>query len=394
MTDIALPTPRRLWLFGLAAIAGWFIDCLAQYANGWWLIDAAGRPAGSNVFGLWSAGKMALAGQAAATYDPAAIAAVQHTLTAPPYAELPWLYPPSFLLVAAAVAPLPYLWACAVWLGGTMLGYAAAIRLILPHPLAMVLALGAGATLINLDMSETGFATACLAGLALAWLDERPILAGVALGLLTVKPQLGLLFPLVLMVSGRWRVFGAAAATTLLLAGLAALLFGVEVWRAYLTALPEVGNITMGDRATLAGSAAWVDIQSWYGLAHYFGAGAALAWTIHAIAAGGTALALCVLWRSDAAYALKAAALATGSFLATPYVMTYDAVLLVVPVAFLIRHGLDTGFRRGDMELCALVLMVPLYALFLKGIAPPLPLVCTVFFFWLIRRASRSVRPA
>ncbi len=38
-------------------------------------------------------------------------------------------------------------------------------------------------------------------------------LAGVLIGLLAYKPQFGLLIPLVLAVSGRWRVFAAAAAT-------------------------------------------------------------------------------------------------------------------------------------------------------------------------------------
>ena len=66
------------------------------------------------------------------------------------------------------------------------------------------------------------------------FMDARPLVAGILLGALTVKPQLGLLFPLMLILTGRWMVFAAAAATALALAGMTALLFGTEVWEDYL----------------------------------------------------------------------------------------------------------------------------------------------------------------
>ena len=51
--------------------------------------------------------------------------------------------------------------------------------------------------------------------LSLALIDRRPWLAGVLIGCLAYKPQFGLLIPLVLVASGRWRVFAAAVATVL-----------------------------------------------------------------------------------------------------------------------------------------------------------------------------------
>jgi hypothetical protein len=47
------------------------------------------------------------------------------------------------------------------------------------------------------------------------------------------------------------------------------------------------------------------------------------------------------LWRSSAPLDLKAAALAAGTVLVTPYVLIYDLVILVVPIAFLARSGLS-----------------------------------------------------
>ena len=81
---------------------------------------------------------------------------------------------------------------------------------------------------------HNGFLTAALLGAALIQLDRRPLLAGLLIGLLAYKPQFGLLIPLVLAASGRWRAFFAAAATVIVLALLVTLAFGVDVWTAFL----------------------------------------------------------------------------------------------------------------------------------------------------------------
>jgi hypothetical protein len=54
-------------------------------------------------------------------------------------------------------------------------------------------------------------------------------------------------------------------------------------------------------------------------------------------------------WRSRVPYALKAAALAAGTLLATPYVAIYDMVVLAIPIAFLVRIGSRAGFRGYEL---------------------------------------------
>jgi len=49
------------------------------------------------------------------------------------------------------------------------------------------------------------------------------------------KPQFGLTVPFVLAATSRQRTFAAAAATTMLLALLATLAFGPQVWEAFAT---------------------------------------------------------------------------------------------------------------------------------------------------------------
>ena len=48
-------------------------------------------------------------------------------------------------------------------------------------------------------------------------------------------------------------------------------------------------------------------------------------------------------------YTLKAAALAAGTLLITPYLFMYDMMVLAIPVAFLVRLGLRSGFRPYEL---------------------------------------------
>jgi hypothetical protein len=56
-----------------------------------------------------------------------------------------------------------------------------------------------------------------------------------------------------------------------------------------------------------------------------------------------------MMWRSRVPYTLKAAALAVGTLLTTPYLFTYDMMVLAIPVAFLVRIGLQSGFRAYEL---------------------------------------------
>ena len=395
MTDRSYPlprtlTPERLGLYGTALASVWLLICLGAMAKGWWMVNGSGQPLLSNFLCLWASGRLALTGLASASYDWQAIGQIElaASAAAPAQAALPWFYPPTFLLATAPLALLPYVWSCAVWLLLTGIGYVAVVRAILPHRLTVVLALAAPPVFINLVETETGFAVAALIGIALLLLEARPALAGVALGVLTFKPQLGLLFPLILRADSRWRAFSSAAATAILLAALSASLFGPDAWSAFLHATP----------ATLAADAggdfaAWDSVQTWYSFASFLGASPVVAWSVYALTAGCSAGAICWLWRAPVSYNLKAAAASVGVLLVTPYVMSYDMVVLVVAVAFLIKQDLATGFRRGDLAVYLLVLFAPLYPMIAQGLVPLLPLTDSLLLAWILRRAVNARTP-
>jgi arabinofuranan 3-O-arabinosyltransferase len=79
------------------------------------------------------------------------------------------------------------------------------------------------------------------------------------------------------------------------------------------------------------------------------GAGEMAAWTVQAIGSAATAVGLIWLWRSRVPFELKAAGLAAGALIATPYLYMYDLVVLAVAVAFLLRLMLERGFLTSEI---------------------------------------------
>jgi hypothetical protein len=65
------------------------------------------------------------------------------------------------------------------------------------------------------------------------------------------------------------------------------------------------------------------------------------------------AVTLVTMWRSPVSYQLKAAALAAGTLLTTPYLFMYDMMVLAIPVAFLVRIGLRSGCRPYELPALA-----------------------------------------
>jgi arabinofuranan 3-O-arabinosyltransferase len=233
-----------------------------------------------------------------------------------------------------------------------------AIRAIIGDRIGYLLAAAFPAVLPNFIVGQNGFLTASLIGGALFLLETNPISAGILLGLLTYKPHLGLLIPIALAAGGYWRTFFTAALVAAVIAGASWLVFGAEAWQAFL------GNIGHTSQAFLSeGWADWSKLQTAFGLTRTLGGSETLAWTVQAVVSLAAAILVAIVWRSKTPYDLKAAALGVGVLLATPYLYTYDLVVLAVPLAFLLRFGTARGFLPWDLMgigvACGLVLVFP-----------------------------------
>lgn len=186
-------TAPRVARFAGALVACYAIFLLTGYLRRVWLIDENGAGIAIDFVATWAAGHMAVTGRAAEAYDLAAVTREQLTAVAKIGGAYTWAYPPTYFLLAAPFGMLSYPVAAVIWIGGTLAAYLAAIRAILPSRAAVLVAAASPFALWNAFGGQNGFLTAALIGGTLVLLDRRPVLAGMLLGLLTLKPQLGIL---------------------------------------------------------------------------------------------------------------------------------------------------------------------------------------------------------
>jgi glycosyl transferase family 87 len=359
----------RLWSLALLAASLCGLVFLLATSNG--LNDYQGRPLGTDFSNIYAGGTYVLDGQPGTAFDPPSQHARQQMIFGKDTPFYGWCYPPFLLFVAAALALLPYVAALAVWQLSTLLLYLGMLWSVLRFapsresegmalardPMWLLLAVAFPAVFVNLGHGHNGFLTAALIGTALLVLDSRPVLAGILFGVMSYKPQFGVMIPLVLLATGRWRAFASASATVLALIVVSTWAFGADVWRMMIDALPFTREVVLEQ-----GGTGWHKIQSVFSWARMWGAGVPFAYAAQGAVTVALGAALIWLWRSNASYRLKAAALPIASILATPYSLDYDLMALAPSIAFLAVEGLDRGFRAWEKTALAFLWFMPLIA--------------------------------
>jgi hypothetical protein len=369
-------TEWRLALYGSGVGVFYFVVLASLLLKGQWVIRGGGKIANIDFGRIWISGNLAQSSDPMRVFDNSAFSAAQLALFGPDGGHLfPFVYPPMFLLFTYPLGLLPYLAAFAVWMVATLALYQAAIYTIIPRPAALILALTPCPVLFNLGLGQNGFLTAGLVGLSLALTERQPWLSGIFLGLLTYKPQFGILFPFALLASRNWRALIGAAVTSIFLGVTAAIAFGFQGWGAFLHSL-------INRQSSLAEIPGWQPpLVSILGLFRSAGASAYISWTVHLAAAAIVAVTICVIWTKPIPHSLKAAALCIGSVMVTPYVLGYDLCVLSIATAFLVKDGLSRGFLPGER-----VVMLVCWAGLIFMMAPAIPIAICVALLILIAR--------
>lgn len=319
-------------------------------------VDAWGRPVGTDLSNVWTAGWMADHGRAAAAWDWSSHHRVQQALHG--RADIPfygWHYPPPFLLVAAALALLPYTAALAVWQAGTLAAAVAVARRIAPGRDTLLLALGFPAVFVCLGHGQNGFLTAALLGGGLLALERRPLLAGVLIGCLCYKPQFAPVLPVLLLVGGHRRAFAAAGATVLALVAATTAVWGWPVWEAFLHSLALTREVVIEQADTGAHR-----IVSAFAAVRLNGGGVATAYAVQGVVSGAAVLGVVLARRAPRR--VQAAGACAAALLATPYAFDYDMVVLGVAIAFLAAEAVETGWHPWEKSALALAYVAPLIA--------------------------------
>ena len=317
---------------GMAALYAWAVFASTFVHPG--LIGPNYNAPGSDWMVMYAAARASLSGHLALIFDGDRFTAHLNALFAgwltEPLDFRPWVYPPSFLLMLAPFAPLGFFGSYAAFQivsGGLLV---AALRYRADRgPAAAWIALAAlasPAAAVNAVDGQCGFLVAALLVGGFRLVRVRPLAAGVLVGLLTFKPQFGLMVPIALIAMRQWRCLLAAALTVLALVAASAAAFGADAWFAwgreavqgYLGRRSEMGDLRPAvgrQRLCLRGAP---------------GAPAMLASIIQTATILASAAATYAAFRSRLRPDLKLAVLLTAALLAAPHSANYDDVLLVI----------------------------------------------------------------
>ncbi len=208
---------------------------------------------GNDFLQEWVGGKMILRGEANQVYDRFAFDRTQHD---PAITGFQWttatyfppVYPPPHYLLATSIAWIPYRYATQLWMG--LLGVSLVVSIALFQMIDNRNKTGLNTKPLgwwwyalipcfppiyfSILMGQKG--TLWMLLIALAWVllsRGRSMSAGLVFGLVSVKPTLFFLLPLVLLRNGHFRFFVGASITTILVWGTAFLCLPWNVWSGF-----------------------------------------------------------------------------------------------------------------------------------------------------------------
>jgi alpha-1,2-mannosyltransferase len=297
--------------------------------------DRFGYLIGRDFVNTWMGANSVLTGGPAAWFDFDTYNAALAARFYPDFPHHNWSYPPHLLLMTWPLAFVPYLPGYLMWcaLGLVLYVLAASEGGRCRERLFMLVV--APAVWINIFAGQNGFLTSALMIAGLAQLSRRPVLSGVCFGLLTIKPQLGLLLPVMLVLTGQWRAILAAVVTTAALVVATGLLFGFDIWPEYIRQVLPVQSaiLTQGQGIfTIMMPTVFMNAR----IAHL---PLDVAWALQvAMSILAVAAVVWTYWRRRDPV-LSVALFVTASFLVTPYAFNYDMVVFGWVIALLSEKG-------------------------------------------------------
>jgi Glycosyltransferase family 87 len=359
-------TAKRLRAHGtILALVLWLIYGWNLSTPG--LRDRNGNLKGTDFLHFYTLGLLASAHDAAHLYDMdrQATIAAQHVAQAEGLRYLP-LYPPQVSILFAPLARLSYGWALAIWWAFSTILYAICCyglwRLcpsLRDHGgTVAILAAGFPAFFHLIAWGQTSaLALACFTVTFFFLRLKRDFLAGLALGCLIFKPQLGSAAAVVFLSIGAWRILAGAMLSSAAQLAVGVIFYGTEPIRRWTHMLGHVSAVwpwleprlyqTHSLRTFWSMLIPWPDI-------------AIVCYLLTAAAVLGLTIAC---WKRGAPLALQYSMLLLATVLVAPHLTVYDLVILT-PALLLLADWLvpqsPTKLTRQLGTLLYLIYVLPL----------------------------------
>ncbi|NDU89508.1 MAG: DUF2029 domain-containing protein [Ferrovum sp.] len=336
---------------------------------------------------FWTASRMAESGQALQAYDPDFLQRAVRQLRPQSQWVFGWYYPPTFYLMVYPLGRLSlglsYLFFCLV----SLLGLGGILYRLLKGE-GVLWGLLSPATLLNFFTGQNGLITASLAAAALWNLEKRPVLSGVFIGLLSIKPQMGILFPIALIAGGYWRTLWVAGISALLFMGGAVAVLGIDIFHAWLQVIP-LSRVTFEDRYLT-----WILMPTLFSLERQLGLSVTQAYAGQAVVALLAMWAVWTTWRRNTPAHLRYALFMVASILATPYAYYYDLTWVAVSLVWLVSGIKPEAWQSWEKALLGLVWVSPLLIGLHFVIPLPLFQIAPLIFMGMLLLILRRIRRA
>jgi alpha-1,2-mannosyltransferase len=324
-------TARRVRIHGLLlGLCLWSVYAVNMSTPG--LLDRNGLVKGTDFLHFYTLGNLALRDRGDSLYDMRAQAELAKELV--PQASdslyVP-LYGPQVSLFFAPFARLPYGLALSAWLSVNVLIYAFCCYAVWKgcpnlqayQGTALVLAIAFPGFFHLLAWGQTsGLALLCFTLAYLALRRDQRWLAGLAIGSLAFKPQLGVAAAVVFVFAREWNLIAGALVATLVQLAAAWMHYGSSVMQAYWHALIRVEDILLLLEPRLYQTHSlrsfWSLLVPW----------PRVAFALYVVSALSMLAPAVCCWRNKASLEVRCAALLFATILVSPHLTVYDLVIL------------------------------------------------------------------
>ncbi|WP_164871768.1 glycosyltransferase family 87 protein [Solirhodobacter olei] len=274
-------------------------------------------------------GELIWQGRLATAYDIKAFSQIQAVATDSPHVFAPWAYPPQFDLVAALLGLGPMAPSYLLFVGLGLGGFLWLLTRLGPARAGWAFLFAYPAVMVNAAAGQNGFITAILAGLFAIGFLKRDARAGIALGLLVIKPHLAVGLLALVLFRRRYDMLGWAVVSAVASGLLATLAFGPEIWPVFLHGAAETSH------ALKEGLFPLYRMTSTYAALTTLGVPADAALTVQAALALVVIVTLYRLTRASLPEEALLGLALIASLLVSPYVYDYDMPLYALAMALL-----------------------------------------------------------
>jgi hypothetical protein len=397
-------TPNRLRAHGLLlALSLWSVYIWNMATPG--LLDRAGNLKGTDFLHFYTLGSLALGHRGTDLYNMKAQSelAAQRVPAAAGIQYLP-LYPPQVSILFAPFARLSYPWALICWLTLSALIYGlcgytlwrACPNLRKYRFTILILALAFPAFWHLIAWGQTSaMALACFTLAFFALQAQREFLAGLALGCLIFKPQLGVVAAVIFVDARRWRVIAGALLSASVQMAVAWTYYGPDSLRSWLQTLSHLRSVLPLLEPKLYQTHClrtfWTMLLPWPGLAGAF----------YIVTALLTLALAARCWQSSLSLPLRYSAMLLATVLVAPHLTVYDLVVLA-PAILLLSNWIAIHPDNSTTPQLKLLLYLA-YALPLLGplarwthLQLTVPVMLTILYviFQLGERSRPQAKPA